>query len=106
MKFWSILVAVLVMALGASLVMAEGNATTKPFRGQIKAIDGANVTVGTTTIVTDSKTTVTNGDGEKAALSDLAVGQVVAVTLAADGKTATAIAIAKHTIIQVPIGGG
>ena len=100
MKTWSMMVAVLMLALGTSLVMAEGaehKANKKA--GAITKIDGVNITIALKampdakpaefTFATDDKTTVKVGD--KATVAALAVGDKVVVTLTDDGKTATSI---------------
>ena len=117
MKTWSILVAVLVLALSTSLVMAQNAGKNKNMvRGTITKIDGANVTIqpvtpkDTTTapdpktFATDDKTVVTAGtkDGDKKAVSDLAKDQKVFVVLSEDGKTAVSIVINPTR----PAGGG
>jgi hypothetical protein len=100
MKTWSMMAAVLVMALTASLVMAEGaeHKANKKL-GAISKIDGANVTItlkampdakpAEFTFATDDKTTVKVGD--KTTVSALAVGDKVVVVLTEDGKTAVSI---------------
>ena len=108
MRTWSILVAVVVLAISTSLVMAQqkGGGQGNRVRGKITKIDGANITVQPAargdaaapeakTFATNDKTAVTaeTRDGAKKAVSDLKVDDTVAVTLSEDGKTATAIII-------------
>jgi hypothetical protein len=101
MKTWSILVAILVLALGTSLVMAEDAHKANTKGGVITKIDGANITIqpkgmgdakpAEVTFATDDKTTVSGGD--KKAVSDLKVGDKVKVVLTDDGKTAKSITV-------------
>ena len=104
MKTWSMLVAVLVLAVGTSLAMAEG-AEHKANRkgGTITKIDNANITIqpramgdakpAEVTFATDDKTVVTAGTatGDAKKVSDLKVGDKILVTLTDDSATATAI---------------
>ena len=111
MKTWSMLVAVLVLALGTSLaIAADAGAKAPGVKGMITKIDGVNITVQPVTpkdapagaaapdpktFATDGKTVVTKGSmtGEAAVVKDLAVDQVIFAKLSDDGKTAVNIVI-------------
>lgn len=100
MKTWSMMIAVLLaIALSTSIAEAAKAAKAKPVAGSISKIDGANITVtgkdGTDTTVTTTDSTTVTIKGETKALSDLAVGMKVRVTLDTDGKTAKAITSGK-----------
>ena len=125
MRTWSILAAVAVLAISASLVMAQQQRQGKGWgnfvRGKVTKIDGANITVQPAarpnaaadapapeakTFATDDKTTVTAGtrDGDKKAVADIKVDDTIMVTLSEDGKTATAIVL--NPPARQPRGGG
>ena len=101
MKTWSIVLA-MVMALVLSAGIAEAAKGAKPLSGTISKIDGATLTItprakkGSTETPADVTVTTTDSTkvtikGETKAVSDLAVGMRVRVTLDEDGKTATDI---------------
>jgi len=117
MRMWSVLVAVMVLAIGASLAMAQEAQKGKNrggVRGKITKIDGANITIQTIvregsdakpetkTFATDDKTALTAGtrEGDKKTAKDLKEGDTIMVRLSEDGKTAV------NVVINPTLGGG
>jgi hypothetical protein len=108
MRRWMVMVAVLAMAMLVGAAQAKGSKANKgeKINGKITKVDGSNVTVqphvkkgepakDAVVVMTTDTTSVTINDVAKG-VADLAVGQRVKVTLSADGKTATTIAVGKR----------